>query len=310
MGPASLRSAASALALALAVVAVLVGGCGGEVTEAPDAVPEATHGRPVAAPPAGRTVRRDPLAAAPAGRPRLTITVEEQSGTGFRYRTAPTVRGGLVEIRLRNRGDVPHKAQLWRIDGDHTLAEALRIRHPQPDWLRTAGGVSLTAPGATSRTLQELPAGRYYVAGTLDQPGKVAAFTVTAPPSDRVVLPRAPARIEAVDFSFRVSGLRAGRNSVDFDNTGREPHHAFLAPMRAGAKIADVRRFFNTQSSTGAPPVDGEGTRETVVLEGGDRQVTQLDLDAGRYALICFVRGRQGGPRHIELGMINEVRVR
>jgi hypothetical protein len=56
--------------------------------------------------------------------------------------------------------------------------------------------------------------------------------------------------------------------------------------------------------------VDTDGTRETAVLEGGERQVTQLDLDAGRYALICFVRGRQGGPRHIELGMINEVRVR
>lgn len=302
---ASLRSAASALG----VVAVLVGGCGGEVKEAPDVVPEASRGRPAAAPPAGRTARRDPLAAAPADRPRLTITVDELSGTGFRYRTAPTIQGGLVEIRLRNRGDVPHKAQLWRIANDHTLAEALRIRHPQPDWLRTAGGVSLTAPGATSRTLQELPAGRYYVAGTLDHPGRVAAFTVTAPPEDRA-LPRAPARIEALDFSFRASGLRAGRNSVDFDNTGHEPHHAFLAPMRAGAKIADVRRFFNTQSSTGPPPVDGEGTRETVVLEGGERQVTQLDLDAGRYALICFVRGRHGGPRHIELGMINEVRVR
>ena len=303
--PASLRSAASALG----VVALLVCGCGGEVTEAPDAAQEEGRGRPAAAPAAGRTVRRDPLAAAAADRPRLTITVEGQGGSGFRYRTAPTVRGGLVEIRLRNRGDVPHKAQLWRIDGDHTVAEALRVRHPQPDWLRTAGGVSLTAPGATSRTLQNLPSGRYYVAGTRGRPGTVAAFTVTAPRAQSA-LPRAPARIEAVDFSFRVSGLRAGRNSVDFDNTGQEPHHAFLAPMRAGAKIADVRRFFDTQAWTGAPPVDSDGTRETVVLEGGDRQVTELDLDAGRYALICFVRNRQGGPPHIELGMINEVRVR
>jgi hypothetical protein len=46
------------------------------------------------------------------------------------------------------------------------------------------------------------------------------------------------------------------------------------------------------------------------VLEGGDRQVTQLHLAVGRYALICFVRNRHGGPRHLELGMINEVRVR
>ena len=71
-----------------------------------------------------------------------------------------------------------------------------------------------------------------------------------------------------------------------------------------------MRRFFTAQSSVGPPPVDTEATRETVVIEGGDRQVTQLDLDPGRYALICFVRGRAGGPRHIELGMINELTVR
>ena len=262
-----------------------------------------------AAPPAGGTVPRDPLRDLPASARRMTITVDDTGSDRFRYRAPRAVRGGLVEIRLRNRADVPHKAQLWRIDGDHTVAEALRIRHPLPDWLRTAGGVGLTQPGATSRTLQSLRAGRYYVAGTLGEPGSVAAFTVAAPRRAADV-PRAPARVEAIDFSFRVSGLKAGRNSVDFDNTGAEPHHAFFAPMRAGTDLADVRRFFGERSSSGPPPVDSEGTRETVVLEGGARQVTRLDLPAGRYAVICFVRNRRGGPRHIDYGMINEVTLR
>ena len=292
---------------ALLVVSLAPVACGGNddelvVQEAPTAKQRGV------APPAGGTVRSDPLrGATPTGR--MTITVDDLGPGRFRYRAPRSVRGGLVEIRLRNVGDAPHKAQLWRIAGDHTVKEALRVRHPQPDWLRTAGGVSLTQPKRTSTTLQALPAGRYYVAATLDQPGSVASFTVTAP-SDAPELPRAPARVEAIDFSFRVSGLRAGRNSVDFDNTGREPHHAFFAPLRPGADLADVRRFFARQTSTGPPPVDAEGTRETVVLEGRERQVTELNLAAGRYALICFVRGRQGGPRHIDLGMINEVRVR
>jgi len=289
----------------------LLPGCGGDVIEAPDPEPRTAQAGRAVAPAAGRTASRDPLAAASASaeRPTLTITVDDTGPGRFRYRAPRAVRGGLVEISLRNAGDVPHKAQLWRISGNHTVKEALRVRHPQPGWLRTAGGVGLTAPGSTSRTLQSLPAGTYYVAGTLDQPGTVATFTVTGP-AGAAQPPRAPARIEAIDFSFRVSGLRAGRNSVDFDNTGREPHHAFLAPMRTGAEIADVKRFFNRPTSTGPPPVDGEGTRETVVLEGGARQVTELELAAGRYALVCFVRGRGGGPRHIELGMINEVTVR
>ncbi len=296
-----------ALALPIGVgVGVGVAACGGEDVVVQEAPKDAT---PRFAPAAGGTSRVDPLRnrALPTGR--LTITVDDSAPGRFRYRAPASVRGGLVEIRLRNVGDAPHKAQLWRITGDHTVKEALRIRRPQPDWLRTAGGVSLTEPGSTSRTLQSLPAGRYYVAATLDQPGTVAAFTVTAA-RKATQPPRAPARVEARDFSFRVSALRAGRNSVDFDNTGTQPHHAFFTPMRAGSTLSQVRKFFSSSTSTGPPPIDAAGTRETVVLEGGERQVTQLDLEAGRYALICFVRGRQGGPRHLELGMINEVRVR
>jgi hypothetical protein len=296
---------------ALFAIGAVLHGCGGGVKEAPDPVPSgAGHGAgPAIAPAAGGTARRDPLRAASPKRPVLTITVDDRTSRAQRYRAPRSVRGGLVEIRLRNVGAGAHKAQLWRIDGDHSVEAALRVRHPQPDWLRTAGGVGLTYPGRTSRTVQALPAGRYYVAGTLDQPGRVASFTVTGP-EDASPPPRAPARIEAIDFSFRVSGLRPGRNSVDFDNTGHEPHHAFLVPIVGAAKLADVRRFFNRQTSTGPPPIDAEATRETAVLEGGDRQVTQLNLAAGRYALICFVRGRHGGPRHLDLGMINEVAVR
>ena len=294
---------------ALVAVGAVLPGCGGEVMEAPDPVPRNTARGPAVAPPAGKTARTDPLRARSSARSVLTVTVDQNSAGAISYRAPRSVRGGLVEIRLRNVGAAAQKAQLWRIDGDHTVKEALKASHPLPDWLRTAGGVGLTRPGRTGRTLQALPPGQYYVGATLGEPGSVASFSVTAPeraPSP----PRAPARIEAIDFSFRASGLRAGPNSVDFDNTGREPHHAFMTRMRDDAELADVRRFLAQRVSTGPPPVDTEVTRETAVLEGGERQVTQMHLAAGRYAVICFVRNRRGGPTHLELGMINEVRVR
>ena len=278
--------------------------CGGEDVVVEPAPTPRERG---VAPAAGGTVAQDPLRGGRGAESTLTITVDDTRPGRFRYRAPRRVRGGLVEIRLRNVGEVPHKAQLWRIAGDHSVAQALRAGHRLPDWLRAAGGVSLTEPKTTSRTLQALPAGHYFVAATLGQPGTVAAFEVTGPPSVPAP-PKAPARVEARDFSFRVAGLRAGRNSVDFDNTGTQQHHAFFAPMRPDADIAAVRRFFRERTSIGRPPVT-DRTRETVVLEGGERQVTELHLSAGRYALICFVRGRGGGPRHLELGMINEVTV-
>lgn len=298
------RAAVRALATVAACVAPGLAACGGDDVVVQEA-PTATE-RGVAAA-AGGTVERDPLRSGADADAQLTVTVDDVGATRFRYRAPRTVKAGLVEIRLHNRGKALRKAQLWRIEGDHSVKQALRIRHPQPDWLRTAGGVSLTEPGKTTRTLQTLTPGRYYVAGTLDEPGSVASFEAVGPQPDRE-LPRAPARVEARDFSFRVSGLRAGRNSVDFDNTGGQPHHAFFAPMRAGVELAEVKKYFRASTSVGPPPVT-DRTRETVVLEGGERQVTQIDLTPGRYALICFVRGRRGGPRHLELGMINEVTV-
>ena len=289
------------------VLSVALSACGGQDVEVSPAPPKLPKPQP--APPAGGTAQRDPLRTPAPATQRMRIVVDDSGAGNVRYTAPRTVRGGLVEITLRNEGSAPHKAQLWRIEGDHTVEEALRIRHPQPAWLRTAGGVSLTRPKATSRSLQALPAGTYYVAENLGRPGAVARVAATGA-AQADAPPKAPARVEALDFSFKVSGLRAGSNSVDFDNTGRQPHHAFFAPMRDGAAIADVRKFFSERTSTGPPPVDSEGTRETVVLEGGERQVTQLNLSAGRYALICFVRARAGGPQHIELGMINEVRVR
>lgn len=284
---------AATLALACAAVPVA---CGGDPVEV--APPPTTAPAPREAPLTGR-----------AGKARhLTIAVTETASGRSRYSAPRSIPSGLVELRLRNTGKVPHKAQLWRIDGAHTVDEARRAGRPLPGWLRAAGGVALTEPGATGTTVQSLRPGRYYIAGTGGRRDTVAQIRVTGTAAD-AALPRAAARLDAYEFAFRTSGLKAGRTAVDFRNTGREPHHVFFAPMRTGASLAEVRRFFTGTNYVGVPPVDDVGTRDTVVLEGGERQVTELDLRSGRYALLCFVRNRGGGPPHTKLGMIDEVRV-
>ena len=57
----------------------------------------------------------------------------------------------------------------------------------------------------------------------------------------------------------------------------------------------------------GPPPVDFSRALVTTVLEGGDSQITDLDLSSGKYAFLCFVANRVGGPAHAALGMIDEV---
>ena len=289
------RQAAVGLAVIAAGIPPAACGDGGDEVD--------PYARTVTASPSEpRTVSAD-------GARELTIAVTESAGRRFRYRAPRTVRAGLIEIRLRNEGTIAHKAQLWRIAGDHTVAQALRARRPLPTWLRAAGGVALTEPRTTGTTIQHLGPGRYYVAGVGNERGKVAQFHVTGGATSRSP-PPAPARLDAYEYGFRASALRAGRTSVDFRNMGGEPHHVYFAPLRAGATLADVREFFAGSKYVGRPPVEEAGIRETVVLEGGQRQLTELDLRAGRYALLCFVRNRAGGPPHTKLGMIDRLTIR
>ncbi len=247
----------------------------------------------------GLTARGDEPAA-------LRISVTDSPSGRFEYVAPRAVRGGLVEVRFTNRGKAPHKAQLWRVKDGHSVEQALRASRPLPPWLATAGGVGATRPGETGRTFQRLPPGRYYVAGSGNEQGAVAQFRVTpgGPPAKP---PAARAQVVARDYAFKVSGLRAGTTEVEFRNTGSEPHHAYFAPLRAGATLADVRAALG--GSSGPLPVDFERARETVVIEGGDEQTTELDLDSGRYALLCVVTDRAGGPPHTEKGMLAQVRV-
>ncbi|MGI8944866.1 MAG: hypothetical protein ACR2GL_01330 [Thermoleophilaceae bacterium] len=284
---------ATALRGALVALALLGPACGGSAGE------DSTPGGGSLAP-EGSELRR------------LEIAVTEPAPGRFRYLAPKTVRAGLVEIRFTNAGKATHKAQLWRVGAGHTVTEARRTRRPLPPWLRTAGGVGLTAPGATGATIQRLAPGTYYVAGAGDEPGVVARFRATAGGGGAderdEALPAASARVTAVDYGYRLSGIEAGASSVEFRNAGREPHHAFFSPLRAGRTLAEARAFF-AGKAVGPPPVDPEQTRETVVLEGGERQVTRLNLQSGRYALLCFVRDRAGGPPHTEKGMVAEVEV-
>lgn len=260
----------------------------------------------------GGVPNRGVVAVAPRGvePSRLNISVTELGSARARYVAPRSIRGGVVEIRLANRGKAQHKAQLWRIGPGHTVAEALALRQRRrPRWLEAAGGVGVTRPGFTGSAVQSLPPGRYYVGGAGSQRTRVAPVRVTEGPTG-VRPPGATAVITAVDHDFRFSGLRAGRTNVEFRNTGKEPHHALFAPMRPEADLADVRRFLRTGGSSGPPPVDYSTARETVILDGGQRQVTQLDLRPRRYAVLCFVRDRDGGPTHVEKGMVAEFEAR
>lgn len=247
-----------------------------------------------------------------------------KDGSEYELTAPATVEAGLAEISLRV--DAPateeHEAQLVRVEGDHTLAEALEVLTPAesvpvPSWLFAAGGVGSTKGGKTATVTQILEPGTYYVfdlgeaegdnVPSFAEQGATATIEVTGEAGD-AELPAAEATVTAEDYSFASEGLVAGVNRVRFENSGEELHHLIAVPYEPGATLEQIKSFATSEAPPqGPPPVDFSRTSVTAVLEGGDSQITELNLTSGKYAFICFLSDRAGGPPHVALGMIDEV---
>jgi hypothetical protein len=225
------------------------------------------------------------------------------------------VEGGAVKVDFKNDSKLPYDLQIVGVDGNQTIQQVNKVIEsegpvPIPTWLHGAGGVGATAPGKSASSTQVLAPGNYYVIASAQTEGEAS------PPNANQALkveggegagelPAADATINAKDYSFTTNGLKAGKNTVRFANDGKELHHAIAIPLVEGATLAQARRFFQTEK--GRPPFKDEGEASTVVLDGGAEQVTDLEFVKGKYALVCFITDRKGGPPHIAKGMISEV---
>jgi plastocyanin len=255
-----------------------------------------------------------------AATPKKVAVTATEAGKQSRLSVPKSVPAGLVTVELTNAGKAFHEAQLLRLDPGHTPEDALKViaaeGAPSPGWIHVAGGTGPAPPGGKRSATQRLRPGNYIV---YDAPFQnegqglkfgVASFKVEGEAGGGE-LPKATAKIEAYEYGFRVSGLTAGKNTIEFSNTGREPHHVIAVPYRPGATLAEVRKAFRREQGGAEPPLDFENTFYTARIDGGTKQITELDLDKpGKYALLCFVSDREGGPPHVAQGMIAEATLR
>ncbi len=161
-----------------------------------------------------------------------------------------------------------------------------------------------TKPGQTGTVTQNLPSGKYYA---LDiESNKSAPLEVTG--SGGGSQPTAGPVVEATEYSFKATGLKTGKQTVLFDNKGKQPHFLVALPINPGKTLADVKKVVATEGEPkGPPPIDEKAGVDTAVLDGGGKQAVQLDLKKkGKYALMCFIPDRQGGPPHVAKGMVSE----
>jgi hypothetical protein len=244
------------------------------------------------------------------GKPKAVTFTLSGSGKNLKMSGPKTVPGGVVRIEFRNNAKGEHGAQLGYVDEGHTAQEGLKAgvawgeeNEALPDWLHLQGGIGNIEGGQSDSVTQELPGGEYFV--TDIESGAVAYFRVSGDEGGEE--PSAPATVEASEYKFEASGLRSGKNQVLFDNAGQQPHVLVGLRMKPGKTIEEVRRFFRTEK--GEPPIVEEGSFDTAIVDGGVKQTIAVDAQQGKYALLCFIPDRQGGPPHTVKGMVSEATV-
>jgi hypothetical protein len=244
----------------------------------------------------------------------LAITVEEQGKKATLEADQPTTEAGTVELQVTNNGKSPHSVQLVRVDGNHEAMEVLQVgeawasgKKPLPEWGHLVGGIGSVEAGQTGTATVQLEPGKYVALDTNAQGvPPFAEFEATGDAGGE--LPSTDATIEAKDYSFESTGLTAGTNTVTFDNTGQQPHVAEALGIKGDATIDDVKKFIETEK--GEPPIDESKTFGTAIIDGGQSLVQEMELEAGRYVVICYVPDREGGPPHLARGMVSELEVK
>jgi hypothetical protein len=250
----------------------------------------------------------------------VAVSVSEAGKTAT-YAIPASVKGGLVQLSFQNNGKAPHSAQLVRIEGNHTAAEAVKTASSDspktPDWLRAEGGLGPAGPGQSVKSEVNLPAGKYVVgdlAGQSQGPPAYKEFTVTK--GDEGDLPSTPVTITAANpskdkYKWEIDGtLKAGQNTVTFDSKGDEAIH-FIGLFRVNGNhsLAEIQKGL---ASDGPPPsfVDQTSFYNTAVLDGGKSATTPLPIaKPGTYVLFCPLSDREGGKGHDREGLITKIQV-
>jgi hypothetical protein len=237
------------------------------------------------------------------------------AGKAVEFSGPESADSGEAEITFANETKNEAELQLIRVEGDHSAGEVVEgledasSGKPFPDWFFAGGGVSSAKPGESKTVTQVLEPGTYYttnVEAGLPDPESMVAVKVSGEESEEEL--EADATVKAVEYTFEDEGLEAGENEIAFRNEGAQPHHLIIAPIKGDATIEDVEAAIKEEKGT--PPIDEKKTQTaTAVVEGGESQLVDVDLKPGRYAFMCFISDRQGGPPHAVKGMVKEVEI-
>ena len=260
-------------------------------------------------------VRPVPAKAAPkTGIPQVTFDAID-----YGFKGPDSIPAGLVSVRLVNKGKDLHHIQFLRLDKGKTIKDFIKAAKANPSmvygnisWVKFDGGPNAVVPGESSSAVVYLEPGNYVVACIVPNAkgvphvnlNMVKALTVKGPATAGASEPKAAVTITAHDFNLSPSGpIKAGRQTIRFDNKGTQPHEVLVVQLPPGKSIKDFSDAF-APGHSGPPP--GKPIGGSTGIEKGSHMYFTADFKPGHYGLICFFEDAAKKAPHFALGMMDE----
>ncbi len=240
----------------------------------------------------------------------ITITASD-----FAYEMPDTVTGGMVTIKLVNKGPNLHHVQFLRLTDGKTftdLAEGLKQMKPgapMPPWVHDVVGPNSPDAGAESAITTNLEPGTYAVICFVDTPDKVPHFakgmmhplTVVAPTGPTAAAPTATVTVAMTDYAWDVApAFTAGKQVVKLVNNAEQSHEMFVIKLAEGKTVDDLMKW----GATFKGPMPGSAMGGISGMPKGGEAYLSMDLTPGNYVLLCFLPDAKDGKPHIVHGMM------
>lgn len=234
----------------------------------------------------------------------------------YQFEMPDTLPAGPTLFHLTNEGNQLHHMTLVKLGQGKTLHD-FTVLPPDahPAWAVFMGGPNAPFPkGGQDEDVVDLQPGNYAVICVVpDADGKlhmmkgmVKALTVT-PSTETRSMPASDLTLKLTNYSFTFSKLpTAGKHAIRVVNNGSQVHEAELFRLEPGKTGEDVFNWVGRgmQGPPPGTPLGGGGPESP-----GKENTWLVNLNAGSYALICFMPDAKDTKPHAAHGMIYNFKV-
>lgn len=242
----------------------------------------------------------------------ITFSVTDSAFQGFPSK----VPSGWVELNATNKSQGPEEASLVKINKGHTYDEVMQLMDSDKaaDYEKALqavtfeGGIAGILPGGTDEASVNLSAGDYILVSQIGDKPISQRFTVTSSNSG-LSEPSGSTTVKLSEFKFDMpASYKAGDTTFKVENVGGQPHMFLLLHLAPGKSLQDAVNFvMENGPPSGQPPVDWAGGMDA--LSPQQNGYVRVNLQAGKYAVICPMMDPHTGKPHAMLGMTKEITV-